>query len=280
MPPDPTISGSRAAPRSTVSPCAQTAASSSVSVAPTLGNPSVMSAPCSPAGAVRIEPCSLFAAVHSHLRKAGKMQVDGPCANAAPAGQNGLHPAKPCQQRCAEQDGCPHLCCSLWLQTADRRHALHRDVTALPAGRAARTPQKDKTGVHIRKLRHRQQAHRAAAQKGRRQQRQDTVLGCRDAHRTVQRHTACNRSDLRPCKNPRSAKDTSCYAERGQFVSICSAACVLFVGSFVAVPGPEHTALRRGTSGFTSLRGTPTARCPFRPAASSGWCRRRRKTAG
>ena len=48
------ISGSRAAPRRTVSPCAAAAAKSSVSVAPTLGNPSVMSAPYSPAGAVRI----------------------------------------------------------------------------------------------------------------------------------------------------------------------------------------------------------------------------------
>ena len=46
-----TISGSRAAPRSTVSPCAQTAASSSVSVAPTLGNRRVISAPCRPEGA-------------------------------------------------------------------------------------------------------------------------------------------------------------------------------------------------------------------------------------
>ena len=148
------------------------------------------------------QPCSLLAAVRSHLRKAGKMQVDGPCTNAAPAGQNGLHPAKPCQQRRAEQDGRPHPCCGLWLQTADRRHALHRDVTALPAGRAARTPQKDKAGVHIRKLRHRQQAHRAAAQKGRRQQRQDTVFGCRDVHRTVQRHTACNDQISAHAKTP------------------------------------------------------------------------------
>ena len=130
------------------------------------------------------------------------MQVDGPCANAAPAGQNGLHPAKPCQQRCAEQDGCPHLCCGLRFQTADRRHALHRDVTALPAGRAACTPQKDKAGVHIRKLRHRQQTHRAAAQKGCCQQRQNTVFGCRDAHRTVQRHTACNDQISAHAKTP------------------------------------------------------------------------------
>ena len=46
------ISGSRAAPRRVVSPCASAAASSRVSVAPTLGNRRVMSAPCSPAGAV------------------------------------------------------------------------------------------------------------------------------------------------------------------------------------------------------------------------------------
>ena len=41
------ISGSRAAPRSTVCPWAQQAAISRVSVAPTLGSLSVKSAPCS-----------------------------------------------------------------------------------------------------------------------------------------------------------------------------------------------------------------------------------------
>ena len=46
------ISGSRAAPRSTVCPLAQAAASSKVSVAPTLGKLRVISAPCRPEGAV------------------------------------------------------------------------------------------------------------------------------------------------------------------------------------------------------------------------------------
>ncbi len=69
------ISGSRAAPRSTVSPCAQTAASSSVSVAPTLGNPSVMSAPCSPEGAVRISLAPSSRQCTPHLRKAGKVHA-------------------------------------------------------------------------------------------------------------------------------------------------------------------------------------------------------------
>ncbi len=46
------ISGSRAAPRSTVVPLAQAAASTSVSVAPTLGKRRVISAPCRPDGAV------------------------------------------------------------------------------------------------------------------------------------------------------------------------------------------------------------------------------------
>ena len=45
------ISGSRAAPRRTVVPRAQTAASSKVSVAPTLGKRRVMSAPWRPPGA-------------------------------------------------------------------------------------------------------------------------------------------------------------------------------------------------------------------------------------
>ena len=174
------------------------------------------------------QPCSLLAAVRSHLRKAGKMQVDGPCTNAAPAGQNGLHPAKPCQKRCAEQNGCPHPRSGFRRKAAGGRHALHRDVAALPAGRAARTLQKLHAGVHIRKMRHLQKTHRAIAQKGRCQQRQHAVFGCRDVYCAVQRHAACDDKISAHAKSPRSAKDTSCYAARRLFVYfVCSCAICL-----------------------------------------------------
>ena len=64
------------------------------------------------------------------------------------------------------------------------------------------------------------------------------------------------------------------------FCLFCLQLCHLFVRSFVAAPAEDAVVLWQGTPGFMSPRGTPTARCPFRPAASSDWCRRRKKTAG
>ena len=171
------ISGSRAAPRRTVSPCAAAAARSRVSVAPTLGNPSVMSAPCSPAGAVRISLAPSSRQCTPICARPERCRCHRPCTNAAPAGQHRFHPAKPRQKRCAEQNGCPHPRGGFRRKAAGGRHALHRDVAALPAGRAARTLQKLHAGVHIRKMRHLQKTHRAIAQKGRCQQRQHAVFG-------------------------------------------------------------------------------------------------------
>ena len=174
------------------------------------------------------QPCPLLPAVHAHLRKAGKVQVHRPCTNAAPAGQHRFHPAKPRQKRCAEQNGCPHPRGGFRRKAAGGRHALHRDVAALPAGRAARTLQKLHAGVHIRKMRHLQKTHRAIAQKGRCQQRQHAVFGCRDVYCAVQRHAACDDKISAHAKSPRSAKDTSCYAARRLFVYfVCSCAICL-----------------------------------------------------
>ena len=222
------ISGSRAAPRRTVSPCAAAAARSRVSVAPTLGNPSVMSAPCSPAGAVRISlapysrQCKPICARPERFRSTGL----------APMRQHRFHPAKPRQKRCAEQNGCPHPRGGFRRKAAGGRHALHRDVAALPAGRAARTLQKLHAGVHIRKMRHLQKTHRAIAQKGRCQQRQHAVFGCRDVYCAVQRHAACDDKISAHAKSPRSAKDTSCYAARRLFVYfVCS--CVICLSGYL-----------------------------------------------
>lgn len=221
------ISGSRAAPRRTVSPCAAAAARSRVSVAPTLGNPSVMSAPCSPAGAVRISlaPSSRQCTPSAQGRKDAGPPALHQCGTrrAAP-----FPPGQAVPEAVRRTKWMPASARRLPAQGGRWKHALHRDVAALPAGRAARTLQKLHTGVHIRKMRHLQKTHRAIAQKGRCQQRQHAVFGCRDVYCAVQRHAACDDKISAHAKSPRSAKDTSCYAARRLFVYfVCSCAICL-----------------------------------------------------
>ena len=101
-----------------------------------------------------------------------------------------------------------------------------RDINNEMKLAAARTLQKLHAGVHIRKMRHLQKTYRAIAQKGRCQQRQHAVFGCRDLYCAVQRHAACDDKISAHAKSPRSAKDTSCYAARRLFVYfVCS--CVI-----------------------------------------------------
>ena len=79
------ISGSRAAPRSTVCPWAQQAAISRVSVAPTLGSLSVKSAPCSGAAA-QCDGDALELDLRAHGGQPGEMNVDGARPSLHPPG--------------------------------------------------------------------------------------------------------------------------------------------------------------------------------------------------
>ena len=71
------ISGSMAAPRSSVVPFARTAVSSTCSVAPTLGYGSVMSAPCRPFGADSRMPLGSLSTVAPNARSASRWKSIG-----------------------------------------------------------------------------------------------------------------------------------------------------------------------------------------------------------
>lgn len=88
--------------------------------------------------------------LHPHPRQTRQVQVNGAGADPAPAGQHGLRPAKPCQQRRAEENGSPHLCRCLPRQGALDRAAGERHIAALPLGRAACAPQQRKAALYVR----------------------------------------------------------------------------------------------------------------------------------
>lgn len=199
------ISGSRAAPRSTVVPLAQAAASTSVSVAPTLGKRRMISAPCRPDGAC-------LPLHRPHLAQPGQMQVDGPRPDVAPAGQARLGTAQLCQQRRTEEDGRPHLFGSLPRKAAVLWGTRDKDILPFPPGRTACAPQKRQARRHIRKARHGPQAH-IAAEHRRRKQRQHAVFRRRDAHCTVQRAAAHHHDPVFHKCSPHFAKDTPRYAK-------------------------------------------------------------------
>ena len=71
------------------------------------------------------------------------------------------------------------------------------EIHPLPLCCAACTAQQGKALGHIGQLRHPAQPHWPAAQQGRCQQRQHTVLGRRDLYRSIQRPPA--RDDVIPC---------------------------------------------------------------------------------
>lgn len=125
--------------------------------------------------------------LHPHPRQTRQVQVNGAGADPAPAGQHGLRPAKPCQQRRAEENGSPHLCRCLPRQGALDRAAGERHIAALPLGRAARAPQQRKAALHVREPWHAPQPDRPLAEQRGRQKRQYAVFGRRDADRSVQR---------------------------------------------------------------------------------------------
>ena len=188
-----TISGSFAAPCSTVCPCAVAAASSSVSVAPTLGKAKTdLRAPQPRRGVKRKLSGRSGQLPHAHLRQPLQMQVNGPCPDAAAPGQHGAHPPQPRQQRRTEQDGRPHPACGLRCKVGAHGLSLHRQRCALPACCAAHAPQQGKTILHVGQARHILQPHRPAAQQCCCQQRQRTVFGRRHFHPALQRPSARN----------------------------------------------------------------------------------------
>ena len=220
----------------------------------------------------------------SHLHKARQMQINGPRSDAAAPGQHGLCPAQPGQQRGAEQDGCPHPARRACRQRPTAGHPVHPHIRPLPLRCAACTAQQGKALGHIGQLRHPAQPHWPAAQQGRCQQRQHTVLGRRDPYRSIQRPPA--RDDVIPChaKTPVLPKIPHGMQNEGRRFPvlypdtakrICPVVC-LFFASFAGQT--SHFAAEMAA--FMFPRGRRTARCPSRPAASSGWCRRRKRRAG
>ena len=225
---------------------------------------------------------------HAHLRQPLQMQVDGSCPDTAAPGQHGAYPPKPRQQRRTEQDGCPHPACGLRCKVGAHGLPLHHQFCALPARCAAHAPQQGKTVLHIGQARHILQPHRPAAQQRSCQQRQHTVFGRRHFHPALQRPPACNDPIPSHAKTPVLQKIPHGMQNEGLWstkrTETAFPPSAGFVRSFVRF-FPHFRAgfvpLRQEISPFISFRpGTPKARCPSRPEASSGWCRRRRKRAG
>ena len=161
---------------------------------------------------------------------------------------------------------------------------VHPDIRPLPLRCAACTAQQGKALGHIGQLRHPAQPHWPAAQQGRCQQRQHTVLGRRDPYRSIQRPPA--RDDVIPChaKTPVLPKIPHGMQNEGRRSHFWARTQqTAFVRSFVCFFGLFRGGARpsgQKCPPFMSPRGRRTARCPSRPAASSGWCRRRKRRAG
>ena len=110
MRPRSTISGSQAAPRMTVRPRASTAAQRTFAVPVTVGprgpQRSIVGAAKLPGRGHDIT------AIQPQIRTQGsqpaEMQIDGPVADAAAAGQRHDRPAPPCQQRPQDAESGPH----------------------------------------------------------------------------------------------------------------------------------------------------------------------------
>lgn len=85
--------------------------------------------------------------LHPHPRQTRQVQVNGAGADPAPAGQHGLRPAKPCQQRRAEENGSPHLCRCLPRQGAFWT-GLPESTTSLPCHWAVQPAPRSSARLH------------------------------------------------------------------------------------------------------------------------------------
>ena len=101
------ISGSIAALRSSVTPSARTAVSSTCSVAPTLGYGSAILVPCSRAGRADVDAVVALLDDRAELPQDVEVVVDRPVADPAAAEVGDERLTEPVQQRAAEQDRDP-----------------------------------------------------------------------------------------------------------------------------------------------------------------------------
>ena len=285
------ISGSRAAPRSTVVPLAQAAASTSVSVAPTLGKRRVISAPCRPDGAVstsRPGPAS-----HSTApiwRSPARCRSMGRAPMLHPPGR--LVSARPSFASSGAQKRMDARICSavcpgrlLFCGVPETRISSpsHRAAQPAPRKSARLAATSERRGTARRRT---SPQSIDAASSG------STLFfaaGMRTAPFSGRPPITTIRFSINAApisqKIPHGMRNEGCMC-----IGICRFVC----------PSPSRFAYQRPQRGslwqagsaawfpetggpctlFTSRPSKRTKQCPFRPEASSGWCRRRKRRAG
>ena len=192
------ISGSIAAPLSSVMPSARTAVSSTCSVAPTLGYGSSILAPCRPVRRRHADAARELVDDRAELAQHLEVVVDRAVADAAAAEVGDERLAEPVQQRPAEQD------------RDAARAGVRVDVGHVGALDSARVEQQlalvgavghldavdlEQTAddPHVADVRHIPQHARAFAQQGRDHRLGDEVLGAAHLDSTAERDSAVDR---------------------------------------------------------------------------------------
>ena len=283
------ISGSFAAPCSTVCPCAVAAASSSVSVAPTLGKLRQISAPRSPAGAYSVSrpgaagscrtpicasPCKCRSMGLAPIRQPPGSTVLTRPSRASSGAQNRMDARiRPAASGARSvRMGCPCTTSSAPCQPA---------VQPTPCSRARQSSTSVRRGTFCSRTGPLHSSEAASSGSTLFLAAGTSTLPCKGRPPVMIQSPAmprppfCKRYPM-VCKTrvfgQQNAPETA-FPQSAGFVR----SFVRFFSHFRAAPALP----RQEMQPFISFRpGTPKARCPSRPKASSGWCRRRRKRAG
>ena len=280
------ISGSFAAPCSTVCPCAVAAASSSVSVAPTLGKLRQISAPRSPAGAYSVScpgaagscrtpicasPCKCRSMGLAPIRQPPGSTVLTRPSRASSGAQNRMDARiRPAASGARSvRMGCPCTASSAPCQPA---------VQPTPRSRARQSSTSVRRGTFCSRTGPLHSSEAASSGSTLFLAAGTSTLPCKGRPPVMIQSPAmprppfCKRYPM-VCKTrvfgQQNAPETA-FPQSAGFVR----SFVRFFSHFRAAPALP----RQEMQPFISFRpGTPKARCPSRPEASSGWCRRRRK---
>ena len=215
------ISGSTAALRSSVTPSARTAVSSTCSVAPTLGYGSSSLVPCSPLGAVRCMPSGVLSTIAPNWRSAWmwKSIGRGPMWQPPRSGMNA------CPSRCSSGPQSRigirlEPACTLISSVLARLHVgrVHHQLAVVGAVADLDAVQLEQAAddLDVADARDVEQPARRLAQQGGDHGLGDQVLRATDADLSVQRRSAVHNQDVFGQRNLQQAGATRPDANRGQ----------------------------------------------------------------
>ena len=280
------ISGSFAAPCSTVCPCAVAAASSSVSVAPTLGKLRQISAPRSPAGAYSVScpgaagscrtpicasPCKCRSMGLAPMRHPPGSTVLTRPSRASRGAQNRMDARiRPAASGARSvRIGCPCTASSAPCQPA---------VQPTPRSRARQSSTSVRRGTFCSRTGPLHSSEAASSGSTLFLAAGTSTLPCKGRPPVMIQSPAMPRPPF--CKRYPMVCKTRVFGQQNARKRLSrplrdlSGHLSAFFRYFRAAPTP----LRQEMQPFISFRpGRRKARCPSRPEASSGWCRRRRK---